>query len=83
MELEKVVDRIVKSAERLAAAAEESKRDEKWWALLAKEDWNLIQLSWELRGVILRRGKSTEAASELNGKARKQIDEILKKAKES
>ncbi len=83
MELEKVVGLISESAGRLVKAAEESKRDEKWWAALAKEDWNLIQLSWELRGVILRRGKSTEAASELNGKARKQIDEILKKAKES
>jgi hypothetical protein len=83
VELEKVVGLISESAGRLVKAAEESKRDEKWWAALAKEDWNLIQLSWELRGVILRRGKSTEAASELNGKARKQIDEILKKAKES
>ena len=83
MDFEKVVGLISESAGRLVKAAEESKRDEKWWAALAKEDWNLIQLSWELRGVILRRGKSTEAASEINGKARKQIDEILKKAKES
>jgi len=83
VDFEKVVGLISESAGRLVKAAEESKRDEKWWAALAKEDWNLIQLSWELRGVILRRGKSTEAASEINGKARKQIDEILKKAKES
>ncbi len=83
MELEKVVGLISESADRLVKAAEESRRDEKWWAALAKEDWNLIQLSWELRGVILRRGESTEAASELDAKARKQIDEILKKAKGS
>ena len=83
MDLEKVVGLISESVDRLVKAAKISRVDEKWWAALAKEDWNLIQLSWELRGVILRRGKSTEAASELNGKARKQIDEILKKAKES
>ncbi len=57
MDVEKVVDCIVKSADRLAAAAKLSKRDEKWWAALAKEDWNLIKLSWELRGVILKREK--------------------------
>jgi len=83
VDFEKVVGLISESAGRLVKAAKISRGDEKWWAALAKEDWNLIQLSWELRGVILRRGKSTEAASELNGKARKQIDEILKKAKES
>ena len=80
MDFEKVVGLISESAGRLVKAAEESKRDEKWWAALAKEDWNLIQLSWELRGVILRRGKSTEGVLDLNDKARKELEEILKEA---
>ena len=69
---------ISESAARLATAAGVSRRDEKWWAFIAKEDWNLIRLSWELRGVILRRGKGTEATSGLDNKARKQIEEIIK-----
>ena len=83
MELETVVGLISESADRLVKAAKISKKDEKLWAAIAKEDWDLIQLSWKLRGVILRRGMGAQAASELNGEARKQIDEILKKAKES
>ncbi|MBA7590709.1 hypothetical protein ES708_32839 [subsurface metagenome] len=75
---EKVVDLIVKSAERLATAVKLSRRDEKWWAFLTKEDWNLINLSWALRGVILKRGKGEEAGLELDDKAKKQIEEILK-----
>lgn len=81
MDLEKVVDLISQSACRLAKVAKLSRRDEKWWAALAKEDWTLIQLAWQLRGVILKRGESTEAASELDDKARKQLEEILKEAK--
>ena len=42
-------------------------RDEDWWGRLAREDWNLVQLSWELRGVILRRGKEKESEVELRG----------------
>ncbi|GAJ17393.1 unnamed protein product, partial [marine sediment metagenome] len=66
----------------LAKAAKLSRRDEKWWAALAKEDWNLIQLSWTLRGVILKRGEGTEARLDLDDKARKELEEILKKAEE-
>ncbi|MBA7559797.1 hypothetical protein ES708_01412 [subsurface metagenome] len=58
MDLKEVVKLISESADRLAAAAKIPIRDEKWWASLAKEDWRLIQLSWELRGVILRRRKN-------------------------
>ncbi|MBA7519038.1 hypothetical protein ES705_11112 [subsurface metagenome] len=61
MELEKVVALIVASAARLAAAVKLSRRDEKLWAAMAREDWNLIQLAWALRGVILKRGKGNEA----------------------
>ena len=78
MDLKKLVDLISESAGRLARAAKISTRDEKWWASLAKEDWNLIQLSWDLRGVILRRGKGTEAGLYLDDTPRKQIEEILK-----
>lgn len=83
MELEKVAGLISESAGRLVKAAEESRRDEKWWAALAREDWNLIQLSWQLRGIILRRRKNREAAAELDAKARKQIEEILKRTTKS
>jgi len=55
MDLKEVVKLISESADRLAAAAKIPTGDEKWWASLTKEDWNLIKLSWELRGVILRR----------------------------
>lgn len=55
MELEKLTELISESATRLAKAAKISKRDEKWWAFLAEEDWNLIKLSWALRGEILKR----------------------------
>lgn len=82
MDLEKIVDRIVKSADRLATAVKLSKRDERWWAFMEKEFWVLIQLAWALRGVILKRGKGTEALEELglNDKIKKQIEEILKKS---
>ena len=83
MELEKLTGLISESAGRLVKAAKISRRDEKWWAALAKEDWNLIQLSWALRGVILRRGKETGARFDLDEKARKELEEILKKAEES
>jgi len=53
--LEGVVELISQSAARLTEATKTPVRDEKWWASLAEEDWNLIKLSWELRGVILRR----------------------------
>ena len=36
-------------------------RDENWWALLSREDSNLIKLSWDLRGVILKRGQQQAA----------------------
>jgi len=80
MDVEKVVNRIVKSAGRLATAVELSRRDEKWWAFVAKEDWILIQLSWELRGVILKRGQETEAGLDLDDKAKKQLEAILKES---
>ncbi len=80
MNVENVVDRIVKSADRLATAVELSRRDKKWWAFVAKEDWNLIQLSWELRGVILKRGQEIEAGLDLDDKAKKQLEAILKEA---
>lgn len=79
MELEKLTALISESAGRLVKATKLSRRDEKWWAALAKEDWNLIQLSWALRGVILKRGKKFD----LDEKARKELEEILKKAEES
>lgn len=77
-ELEEVVGRIEQSAARLADAVKRSAglvqepaapepRDEDWWGRLAREDWNLVQLSWELRGVILRRGKEKEPEVELRG----------------
>ncbi len=79
---EKVVDLIVKSAERLATAVKLSRRDKKWWAFVTKEDWNLIQLSWALRGVILKRGERTKAEDpdlDLDDTI-KQLEEILKEA---
>ena len=82
MELEKLTGLISESAGRLVKATKLSRRDEKWWASLAKEDWNMIQLSWALRGVILRRGKETEARLVLDENARKELEEILKKAEE-
>ena len=60
MDFEKVVGLISESAGRLVKAAKISRGDEKWWAALAKEDWNLIQLSWALRGVILGRGRGKD-----------------------
>ena len=80
MDFEKVVGLISESAGRLVKAAKLSRRDEKWWTFLAKEDWNLIQLTWALRGVILRRRKGTEGVLDLNDKARKELEEILKEA---
>jgi len=80
MSLEKVLDLIAGSVDRLLRATEASERNEKWWTHIAKEDWNLIQLSWELRGVILRRRKGTEGVLDLNDKARKELEEILKEA---
>lgn len=55
MELEKLTELISESATQLAKAIKISKRDEKWWAFLAEKDWNLIKLSWALRGEILKR----------------------------
>ena len=77
MDLEEVLKLISESADRLAAAAKISTRDEKWWSYLANEDWNLIKLSWALRGVILRRGEGTEVGLDLDHKAKKQLEEIL------
>ena len=79
MEMAEVVDLIGKSAGRLARAARLSGRDEKWWAFLAKEDWNLIRLSWELRGVILKRGE-TETELHVYDTLREQLEDILDKA---
>ena len=76
MSVEKLTDLISKSAGRLVKAVKIAKKDEKWWAALAKEDWNLIKLSWELRGLILRRGKGT--GIELDDKLKQQFEEILK-----
>ena len=86
MELEKLTDLISESAGRLVKAAKISRRDEKWWAALAKEAWNLIQLSWELRGAILKRGQGTGTEESLlhqSDKVKKEIEDILKKAEES
>jgi len=78
VELEKVVGLISESADRLVKAAKISRGDEKWWAALAKEDWNLIQLAWALRGVILGRGKGKETGLYLDDTLRKQLEEIQK-----
>ena len=79
MELEKVVGLISESADRLVKAIKISRGDEKWWAALAKEDWNLIQLSWALRGVILTRGKGKELELYLDDT----LEELLKNAEKS
>jgi len=71
MDVEEVVGRIVKSADRLATAVELHRRDEKWWSFIAKEFWLLIQLSWAGRGVVLRRGQETEALEELGSTAQR------------
>ena len=81
MEVEEVVGRIIKTADRLVRAVELSRRDEKWWAFIDKENWELIQLNWALRGVILKRGKGTETEGlglDLNDLAKKQVEDILK-----
>jgi len=78
VDFEKVVGLILESAARLAAAAKISRRDEKLWAAIAKEDWNLIQLSWALRGVILKRGNGKETGLYLDDTLRKLLEEILK-----
>ena len=80
MDVEKAVDDIVKSADRLARAAKLSRRDEKWWAFMEKEFWALLQLSWALRGVILRRGEGIEGELHLSDQLKKQLEEILKEA---
>jgi hypothetical protein len=59
MELEKLTQLILESATRLTKATMISKKDEKWWAFVAKEDWNLIKLSWALRGEILKRERGS------------------------
>ncbi|MBA7546033.1 hypothetical protein ES705_38416 [subsurface metagenome] len=78
MDFEKVVGLISESAGRLVKAAKISRGDEKWWAALAREDWNLIQLAWALRGVILGRGKGKETELYLDDTLRKLLEEILK-----
>ena len=80
MELETVVGLISESADRLVKAAKISKKDEKLWAAIAKEDWNLIQLSWALRGVIRGRGKGKETELYLDDTLRKLLEEIQKNA---
>lgn len=67
MQPERVVELISKSAARLTDATKTSMRDERWWASLAEEDWNLIKLSWELRGVILRRERPQAIMEESDG----------------
>jgi len=80
MDLEEVLKLISESASRLAKAAKLSRRDEKWWAFIDKEDWELIQLSWALRGVILKRGQGTEGELHLSDQFKKQLEDILKRA---
>jgi len=82
MDLEEVFKLISESADRLARAAKLSRRDEKWWAFIAKEDWELIQLSWALRGVILKRGKGTEGELHLSDQLKKQLGEIIERAED-
>lgn len=50
-------------------AAPAPRRNE-WWDGLAREDWNLIHLSWELRGVILRTRSPVQEAPEGKKKGR-------------
>ena len=80
MDLEEIINLISAAAGRLARVAAMPERNEKWWGMIAKEDWNLIKLSWELRGVILRRGKETEVGLTLNEEISKQIENIVEKA---
>ncbi len=79
MDFEKVVGLISESAGRLVKAAKISRGDEKWWAALAKEDWNLIQLSWALRGVILGRGRGKDTGLYLDDT----LENLLKNAEKS
>jgi hypothetical protein len=79
VDFEKVVGLISESAGRLVKAAKISRGDEKWWAALAKEDWNLIQLSWALRGVILGRGRGKDTGLYLDDT----LENLLKNAEKS
>lgn len=85
--ISKSANRLADAVKRSAATVEKSTekegkaekprgpdRDECWWAGLAEEDWNLIKLSWELRGVILRR-----EPSHMN-RLKNELEEILKEA---
>ncbi len=86
MNVENIVGLISKSTDRLNKAIELSRRDEKWWAFMGKESWNLIQLSWALRGAILKRGQGTGTEESLlhqSDKVKKEIEDILKKAEET
>jgi len=80
MDLEEVSKLISESANRVVRAVSLSRRDEKWWAALAKEDWNLIKLSWELRGVILKRGEGAKTGSHLSDRLFNELEEILKES---